>query len=129
MSCSCAEGLTGHAYQNSEGEDKWNGHLGGRPSVTGKITRRCRSLLFPNGQTVRREDFNWEGDSEDGNIDLFSQDPDDWDCCEISIRIVSVGDGARKEQLKDLYAAIVKEARALGFTDADWSEANSKADA
>jgi len=124
MSFSCAEGRTGIKRKSG-----WDGHFEGRPSVTGKVTKKGKGLLFPNGQTIKREDFNWEGDSDDGDINLFSQNPEDWDCCETSISIVSTNSCSRKEQVMELYASIVKEARSLGFTGKDWEEANNKADA
>lgn len=129
FNCSCnREGsMTDSSYNGG-----WSGHYCNRPSVTGKILKCETGLLFPNGQIVTKAQFDWfadsdEGESDDSEVDLFSDDPDDeTDCCYTDIRIVSSSSNSRKEQLKELYASLVKEARALGFTDKDWNEAKSK---
>lgn len=35
----------------------------------------------------------------------------------------------RKDQVKDRYTSVIREARELGFTDDDWNDANNRADA
>ena len=125
MRFSCSDGRGGRAGNDGNG---WSGHYEGRPTVTGRILKVGEDLQFPNGQIVKRDDFDWMGDGEDGEIDMFSEDPDDYDCCCVEVTIVASRGSLRKEQLKDMYASVIKKVRLLGFTDDDWKDANNKAD-
>lgn len=136
FSCSC--GRTGHKAETPSDYTNggWAGHYGNRPTVIGVIAREGDALRFPNGQLVNRSDFDWlgkgddfEGESEDCDIELFSDDPDDPNCCFVEVTIVACNICDQKEILKDQYATVVHKMRKLGFSVDDWKEANNKADA